>query len=1183
MMSSVIGSLRVDLGMNSAAFMKGLDEAQRKLRKTQRQFAKTGAKFQSVGKAMSLGITAPVVAFGALSLKAGGNFEAAMNRVGAITGATGRDLSMMRDAAKDMGATTHFSASQAADALGFLGMAGFSAQQATEALPGTLQLAAAAGMDLAQSADIVSNVLSGYRMGVDDLARVNDVLVATFTSSNTDLVQLGEAMKYAGPIASAAGVAFEESAAAIGLMGNAGIQASMAGTSLRGAIGRLLEPTPGVAKAIKQMGFEFTDANGRLVGFDQILRQLEPHANDAGLFIELFGQRAGPAMAALVGQGADALVDLQTKLENAGGTAERIAAAQMEGFNGAVKRLKSAVEGLQIAVADSGLLDWGTKVVDKLSDMVSSLSELDPVVLRVGTVVAGLAATIGPLAIAAGAATITIGAMVPVLAVVGPTVAVVSGAVGVMALAFQRGEGIVGRMGAALRSVPFIGAGVAAARGAVRVIEFARSFTSLSAAMVTVKSIVSEVAGRIGQAFVGMGQIIGGAWFGIKADALDAVSGIVSTLPAYINPIVGVFVGAKDAIKAAWATLPAALGAPVAAAVNGVLAGVENMINKSVDLINRFVAKMPAKVRELFGWSALSHVSIERVPITVEEGAGNVVRAFKDAMARDYVGELGTSVANLASEARAAGVALGNAGRTAIDAAKAPLQSVASWREAQRMLRREGVAAAGALDDAVAEAGETAEELGDALDDAGEAGENLGGRGAGGAKKLAESLSDAEEAAKRARDALAGVGKSFLSDLVTDPTSAFANGLSGLKSLAGEAFSGAVFHSEGLFAGFAPAIQSVGTGLSALASGGAGALAGLGTALSGAMPIIGAGLAVFNLIKTFSKTEKIGQGLNLGIKGGEIFGGRFDRMEKSSFWGLVKRQFDEDSPLGKKARAAMQRQLDLTQRSLKSVYKTLGVKVPADFMDGVKLAVQRIETEGMSKDEVQAAVANVFAKYANALSQAMGQIGAKAASALASVQSILAPIGKSFDVFAGQVAKAGKLDLGKYAQASKGLARLAGGMDALSEKTGSFFEGFYSDGEKLAYAQGLISDTFAGLGLSVPKTLSGFKDLVTGQDLLTKSGRKAYAALLDIAPIFSEVAGAATKIRDAYSLDASGFVSSWEAKLAYELENSGQYSSAAIAAQNAELATQTEILRRVEGFLRRSAEAGEASAFASQF
>lgn len=211
-LSAVIGALRVNLGLDTAAFQDGLSSATKSLQKTGRQMQRTG-------KAMTKAITVPVAGFGALIAKTAGDFEASMNQVGAVSGATGNQLDELRKTARDLGATTQFSASEAADAMKFLSMAGFDANQTIEALPGTLQLAAAASLDLGDAADIVSNILSGYGIQVEELSRVNDVLVKTFTSANTDLRQLGEAMKYAGPVASAAGVQFEEAAAAIGLMG----------------------------------------------------------------------------------------------------------------------------------------------------------------------------------------------------------------------------------------------------------------------------------------------------------------------------------------------------------------------------------------------------------------------------------------------------------------------------------------------------------------------------------------------------------------------------------------------------------------------------------------------------------------------------------------------------------------------------------------------------------------------------------------------------------------------------------------------------------------------------------------------------------------------------------------------------------------------------------------------------
>lgn len=432
----VIGALRVDLAMDTAAFTEGANVAQRELDRMAREMRKTGAQMQNIGKNMTIGLTLPIVAFGASAVKVAGDFEQSMNRVAAVSGATGQELEQLRDLAKEMGRTTQFTASDAADALGFLAMAGFDANESMAALPGTLTLAASAQMDMARAADIVSNVLSGYGMEVNELARVNDVLVAAFTKSNTNLEQLGEAMKYAGPVASAAGVSFEEATAALGLMGNAGIQASMAGTSLRGAISRILAPTNKMSGIMDEMGLNFTDAAGRLLPLADIIRQLEPHAEDAGLFMELFGQRAGPAMAALVSQGSGALQELTGELENSGGTAQRISDVQMQGFNGAMKKLQSAFEGLQIAVAESGLLDTLANFVSRLADGIQRMGEASPATLRLATAFALVAAAIGPVLVVVGSAMQVLAPLISTLSALGSAATAAAAASGVAGTGF---------------------------------------------------------------------------------------------------------------------------------------------------------------------------------------------------------------------------------------------------------------------------------------------------------------------------------------------------------------------------------------------------------------------------------------------------------------------------------------------------------------------------------------------------------------------------------------------------------------------------------------------------------------------------------------------------------------------------------------------------------------------------
>src|SRR5690606_25937560 len=305
-----------------------------------------GKRTTEIGKWVSTRLTVPITALGTVALNTAANFESAMNRVRALTGATGEELAALEEQAMELGRTTQFSASQAADAMGFLAMAGFDTNQILGAMPSVLQLAASAQLDMARAADITTNILTGYGMTVEELERANDVLVKSFISANTDLVQLGEAFKYAGPVAKAAGLEFEETAALLSMMGNAGIQASMAGTSLRGAITRLLNPTKQIQDILAKYNVRVTDSNGRLRSMTRILEDLANAGIDAGDVMALFGQRAGPAMQALIDQGIESIDEFVAMLEEAGGTAERVGEVQMQGLGGAVIRLKSAWEGL---------------------------------------------------------------------------------------------------------------------------------------------------------------------------------------------------------------------------------------------------------------------------------------------------------------------------------------------------------------------------------------------------------------------------------------------------------------------------------------------------------------------------------------------------------------------------------------------------------------------------------------------------------------------------------------------------------------------------------------------------------------------------------------------------------------------------------------------------------------------
>lgn len=397
---SLFGSISLD----SSGVTRGL-------RDTEQAASKSGAAIErdlgqrlerlqstlnSIGGTFTL-LSAPLIAFGATAIRAAGDFESSMNRVQGLTRATGDQFERLSDLARDLGATTAFSASEAADAMGNLATAGFNVEEIYDALPGVLELAAASGLDLADAAGIAATTLRGFGIEADEVGRVNDVLADTARSANTDVTQLGDAFQYVAPIANGLGFEFEETSAAIGLLSDAGIQASTAGTGLRSILTQLVSES-------KDLGIVTRDTSGNMLPLADILGQLETQGFTAEQAMAAFGETGGPALTALLSRGTDALRELNTQLQNSSGTAAELASTRMQGFNGAIAELSSAFEALQIAVAESGLLEFVTNLVNRLAGWLTTMSELNPLVLRIATIIAAVVASIGPLLLAAGKA-----------------------------------------------------------------------------------------------------------------------------------------------------------------------------------------------------------------------------------------------------------------------------------------------------------------------------------------------------------------------------------------------------------------------------------------------------------------------------------------------------------------------------------------------------------------------------------------------------------------------------------------------------------------------------------------------------------------------------------------------------------------------------------------------------------
>lgn len=379
-----------------------------KMKLAAKTFNQTGAKLRSVGKSLSTNLSAPLLAIGTGAVMAAANFEKSMNKVKAVTKGTTADFKAMDTQAKELGRTTQFSASQAADAMSFLGMAGLDAKEIMAAMPATLNLAAAGNLELATAADIASNVMSGFGAEAKDLGQFVDVLAAGFTNSNTDLNQLGEAMANAAPVASGFGVSIEETTAAIGLLSNAGIQGGQAGTSLKNILVQLDEQS-------ESLGLSIYDAAGNMIPLSDQLAQLESKGLSTSDIMGKFGKIAGPGLLALMKEGSSGLSDLTGTLENSGGTAKKVADQQMQGLAGTMTRLKSATEGLAISFGEL-ILPVIEKLANFLIDLVTYWTNLDDgiqiAIITFGT----LAATLGPLIALIGAIASPIGLAVIAIA-----------------------------------------------------------------------------------------------------------------------------------------------------------------------------------------------------------------------------------------------------------------------------------------------------------------------------------------------------------------------------------------------------------------------------------------------------------------------------------------------------------------------------------------------------------------------------------------------------------------------------------------------------------------------------------------------------------------------------------------------------------------------------------------------
>ena len=414
------------------------------------KFEKAGDSITNAGKQISVA-SAAVTGLGVAAVKTAADFDSAMANVAAISGATGDDLQALRDKAREMGEKTKFSASEAADAMSYMAMAGWKTGDMLSGIEGIMNLAAASGEDLATTSDIVTDALTAFGLTAEDSAHFADILAAASSNANTNVSMMGETFKYCAPVAGALGYSAEDVAEAIGLMGNAGIKSTQAGTALRTMMTKLQGELKLSGEALGEVTIQTANADGSMRELSDILADCRTafskmsESEAAAAAETLVGKNAMSGFLALMNSAPGDIDKLRNAIENCDGSAEDMAAIMQDNLNGQLTILKSQLEELAISFGEM-LMPVIRKVVTAVQGFVDKLNNMDEAqrktIISIGLVIAAL----GPFLVILGTVISTVGKSMKAYA---------TAAKGIKKLmvAVKSGTGIFGKLGAALGGI----------------------------------------------------------------------------------------------------------------------------------------------------------------------------------------------------------------------------------------------------------------------------------------------------------------------------------------------------------------------------------------------------------------------------------------------------------------------------------------------------------------------------------------------------------------------------------------------------------------------------------------------------------------------------------------------------------------------------------------------------------
>lgn len=550
-----------------------------------------GAAAETAGRALTLGVTAPLMTAAGAAIQTGMQFDASMSNVYGLMSSLNLSQAQMdalRDTAREMGATTKFSASEAADAMGYMALAGWDDAQVIAGIPGVLNLAAAANMDLAKASDIVTDTMTPFGMAAERAGEAADVFAYAQANSNTTVEALGEAMKYAAPTADAFGMTLQDTAAAMGVLANAGIKGSQGGTTLNAMLRDMKNNAKNGAIAIGKTKVALTNADGSYRSYAAIIRDIDKATSsmtasqrDAALGA-IFGDESLKGILATLKQGPDALDAMTEGMYACGGAAEDMAATMGDNLKGDLAILESGAQDMAIALSD-WLMPAARGVVQGITDMIGKFNALDDgtknTIFRIGA----MAAAAGPLLLNGGKVLTLLSGVNPLVVGLGAAAA----------LAYTHSDALQGM-------VAKLGDGVTAFGAAL---ESGAGFTAAFSAGLTA-AFGEEAAGKVL-----------GAIEGIKT-AISTVGDVLTT----VTDAVGTFFGALldgEGLKQSWDNAAAVIsGYDWTALGTSILSGVTGALDAAGEwLKNIFTA----------GWTAAKGVNWFELGTSIHDGIQTIL------------------------------------------------------------------------------------------------------------------------------------------------------------------------------------------------------------------------------------------------------------------------------------------------------------------------------------------------------------------------------------------------------------------------------------------------------------------------------------------------------------------------------------------------------------------------------